>query len=386
MTDELLIFNCCTVTPFKKIEHGYILILEHKIIDVGSSPSKSWMKKNVIDAEGRIVCPGFIDVHIQGAGGSDVLDGTVKGLENISRTCARFGVTGFLATTVFKKNQKNEYLKLAAEYTGRDLGGAELLGIHIEGPFISYQKRGMIQNDSISLPEISTLEQIIDITGKSLRMMTIAPEQEGCLNIIEKLTENNIVASFGHSVASYEQTVQGIKAGITHATHLFNAMNPIHHREPGPVPAIFENDTVYAQIIVDGVHIHPAVLRFAYKALSPERLVLITDGMQAMGLEEGIYEYDGVKYESKDGTARYQDGTLIGTTLGISYILERFIKFSDCSICEASMCASLNPARVLGIEKTKGSIEKGKDADLVILNHDFSVWKTIKGGRIIYEQ
>jgi len=387
MENILELHNCHIVTPFKEIESGDIIIADGKIIEIKSADIRKASKSNrTIDVNGRITGPGFIDVHIQGAGGFDVLDTTSVGLETISKTCLRFGVTGFVATTVFKKDQKNEHLSIAAENTGNDFGGAELLGIHIEGPFISPERRGMIQSDSISKPDKRILKEIYAITGKSLRIVTIAPEIEGCLKIIESICEQNTVASFGHSLASYEQTLNGIKAGISHVTHLLNAMNSIHHREPGPLPAIVENESVTAQVIFDGVHIHPAVLRLTCKLLGPERIVLITDGMQAMGLPEGFYEYDGVEYESRDGTARYQDGTLIGTTLGMCSILERFIKFSGSSLCEAFRCASLNPAKVLGIENRKGSIEKGKDGDLVILDHDFSVWKTIKGGKIVYEQ
>jgi N-acetylglucosamine-6-phosphate deacetylase len=379
--------NCHVVTPFEEMEAGDILIADGKIFDVRPTCSHaSQSGLTIVDAGGRIAAPGFIDVHIQGAGGYDVLEGSAKGLEVISRTCARFGVTGFLATTVFKRNKKNDHLRIATENTGEDLGGAELLGSHIEGPFIAPVKKGMIHSDSLSEPSSGVLDEIYDITGGTLRMMTIAPELQGCLDIIGKLCEKNIIASFGHSAATYEQTVQGIEAGLTHVTHLFNAMNPIHHRDPGPLPAIFETDKVSAQVIFDGVHIHPGILRLANRIVGPERIILITDGMQAMGFPDGFYEYDGKKYESQGGVAQYLDGTLIGTTLGMSSLLERYLRFTGGSLCEAARCASLNPAKVLGVEKTRGSIEKGKDADIVILNPDFSVWKTIKGGKIVYER
>ncbi|UCB45578.1 MAG: N-acetylglucosamine-6-phosphate deacetylase [Spirochaetota bacterium] len=385
MEKKLELHNCHIITPFEEMESGNITIANGKIIDIRSAENKrSSDGRNIIDADGRITAPGFIDVHIQGAGGYDVLDGTVEGLETISKTCASFGVTSFLATTVFKKGQKNQHLKVAADTTGRVLGGAGLIGIHIEGPFIAEDKKGMIRQDSLSEPDESVLEEIYEITEGCLRMMTIAPEMKGCLNIIEKLCENNIVASFGHSLANYEQTVQGIDAGLTHVTHLFNAMKPIHQRDPGPLPAIFENKKISAQVIFDGVHIHPSVLRLTKSVIGSERIVLITDGMQAMGLPEGFYEYDNERYESRDGVAHYMDGTLIGTTLGMNSLFERFVSITASLLSEASRCSSLNPAMTLGIENSKGSIEKGKDADIVILNHDYTVWKTIKGGEIVY--
>jgi N-acetylglucosamine-6-phosphate deacetylase len=386
MGNMLELQNCHIITPFEEMETGDIIIKNDKIFDIRSADNKKPSTgKDIIDAGGRIAAPGFIDVHIQGAGGYDVLDASLEGLEAISKTCASFGVTSFLATTVFKRGQKNEHLKVAADTIEGDLGGAGLLGIHIEGPFIAPEKKGMIRPDSLSGPDRNLLKEIFEVTGGGLRMMTIAPELCGCLSIIEELCENSIVASFGHSMANYEQTMKGIDAGITHVTHLFNAMKPIHQRDPGPLPVIFEKKKVSAQVICDGVHIHPSILRLTNNVIGPERIVLITDGMQGMGLPDGYYEYNGERYESRRGEARYLDGTLIGTTLGMNNLLERFVTITESSLCNASRCTSWNSAVTLGVDKTKGSIEPGKDADIVILNSDYSVWKTIKGGEIVYE-
>lgn len=385
MKEKLLITNCDIITPFEEIINGEVLIQEDRILEIVPSGSFS-EHQAVIDAGGRILAPGFIDLHIQGAGGYDVLDGEVLGLNTISKTCIRFGVTGFLATSVFRGDNSNQHLKVASECTGKNLEGADLFGIHLEGPFIAPEKRGMIRSDCISEPSERVLEGILNLTEGSLCLMTIAPELSGSLGIIRKLREKNIVTSFGHSLATYKQTVRGIEAGISHVTHLFNAMQPIHHRDPGPLPAIFENDKVTTQVIFDGVHIHPSLLRFTQKVLGDKRIVLITDGMQAMGLADGYYEYNGLKYESKNGTARYMNETLIGTSLGMNKLVERFVTFTGSSLLKAVRCASFNPASVLRIENRKGSIEKGKDADIVIMNRDLSVWKTIKGGKVVYEE
>jgi N-acetylglucosamine-6-phosphate deacetylase len=215
-------------------------------------------------------------------------------------------------------------------------------------------------------------------------MMTIAPEVNGSLGIIRRLVDSDIVASFAHSDADYEQTLAGIEAGISHVTHLFNAMSGVHHRAPGPLVAIFESEEVTAQLIADGVHIHPPVLRCAFEILRPSRIVLITDGMQAMGLPDGKYVYNGIEYESKNGTARYKDGTLIGTALGLSELLKKLIGFTNCSLDTAIRMVTENPAKVLGIDDRKGSIATGKDADLVLLNDDLSVQTTIVGGKIVF--
>lgn len=338
-----------------------------------------------IDASGRFLFPGFIDLHIQGAGGADMLDNSRDKLHIISQTCARYGVTGFLGTTVYHPDEANMHISSAVQEAHQDLGGARFLGFHLEGPFIAPKKRGMIQLTSICAPSAKVLEDIIEITGGLLRMMTIAPELKGSIEIIKRLVDQSIVASFGHSTASYEETLRSFEAGINHVTHLFNAMNQMHHRAPGPLLAIFESEGVTAQVISDGVHIVPPMIRFAVSILGSDRCILITDGMRAMGLPEGTYIYDGIEYVSKGGVARYYDGTLIGTTLGLNQIARRFLDFTGLPLHTVAKVASWNPASVLGLTGRKGSIEEGKDADMVILNRDFSVWKTIVGGKIVYD-
>jgi N-acetylglucosamine-6-phosphate deacetylase len=340
----------------------------------------------VLDAGGRTLAPGFIEPHIQGAGGADILDATPEALQTISRTCARFGVTSFLATTVYKPRQKNPHLRLAAEYTGRDLGGAHLLGTHLEGPFISQHKRGMIQLDCLSEPSSAVLADIYTLLGDTLKMMTVAPELPGSEEIVRTLMANKAVASFGHSKATYEEALWGFDMGIAHVTHLFNAMPSIHHRDPSPLAAIFERPAVTCQVITDGVHIHPAVVRMTYKILGPERFVTITDGIQALGLPDGRYVYNGMEYECKNGTPRYKDGTLIGTAVTLNDLLARLMRFTGCSLAEAIRTVTANPARVLGLEKRKGSVALGYDADLVILEKDLSVNTTLVAGKIVYQR
>lgn len=385
MKEELFIRNC-SVFHAKNRDNSRINILVRgkSISKITSSTAET--ARDCIDAGGRTVTPGLIDVHIQGAGGADVLDSSEEAMRIISKTCARFGTTSFLATTVFRPEGENTHLEICADCVGKDLGGAHLLGTHIEGPFISFKKRGMIHDECICAPDIQTFKRVVSTTKKSLMMMTIAPELDGNISIIEALTSCGIVAAFGHSHASYEQTLKGIEAGITHVTHLFNAMPQLHHREPGPLLAIFENPQVSAQIISDGVHLHPRIIDFAYKNLGIRRCILITDAMQALGLPEGRYTYNGMEYVSKQGTARYHDGTLIGTTMGLNLLMLRFHQFTGSSFEDAVKAASENPARLLGIDNTKGSLEVGKDADLVIWDFDDSVWATIVNGKVVYKK
>ncbi len=379
---SLLIANCELYDAPGGAPPTSVLTQDGKIEAIGS-PARA---EHVLDAGGRIVAPGLIDVHIQGAGGADVLDATPKALEKMSRACARFGVTGFLATTVYKPGQENRHLRVAAECVGCDLGGARLLGTHLEGPFISLQKRGMIQPDCITLPSPAVLSDIYAALGDTLKMMTVAPELPGSDELVRTLLDRGTVASFGHSKATYDEAVRGFGMGITHVTHLFNAMASLHHRDPGPLAAIFERPEITCQVITDGVHIHPAVLRLAFHALGPERFVTITDGMHAMGLPDGHYVYNKLEYESKDGTARYKDGTLIGTALGLSQMLARLTRLAPCSTATAIKTVTENAARVLGLERAQGTITPGREADLVILDKDLSVHATIVAGRIVYQR
>jgi len=274
-----LIENCRLYNTPETVPLQSILVRNGMIERVGPADT-SVRADRVLDAHGRLAAPGFIDVHIQGAGGADVLDATPEALQTLSRTCARFGVTGFLATTIYRPGQENHHLKVVADSVGYDLGGAHLLGAHLEGPFISPERRGMIQPDCLGQPSDAVLDEIYALLGDSLRMMTVAPELAGNAEIIRTLKQRGAVVSFGHSKATYEEAAGGFDAGISHVTHLFNAMPSLHHRDPGPLGAIFERSDVTCQVIADGVHIHPSVLRLAYHALGPSRFVTITDGIR----------------------------------------------------------------------------------------------------------
>ncbi len=380
----LLIQNCRPV-GVREIGGAGSILVDNGVIAWIDEGEPSVQAERTLDARGRIAAPGFIDVHIQGAGGADVLDGTPEALQTISRACARFGVTSFLGTTVYRPGQENRHLRVAAEACGQDLGGARMLGIHLEGPFISPQKRGMIQPDCVTAPAATIMDEILTAAGQRLKMMTIAPELSGGPDVIRTLKARGIVAALGHTNANYEQTRQGFDAGISHVTHLFNAMPPMHHRIPGPIVAVFERADVSVQVITDGVHIHPSMLRLAFDVIGPERFITITDAMLAAGLPDGKYTYNGIEYESKNGTARYRDGTLIGTSLGLNQMLARLIHATGCSLTTAVKTVTENPARALGLHDRKGSLKVGYDADIVLLNEDLSVHATIVAGRVVYE-
>jgi len=385
MVGRLLLRNCMLYNSLNDGNAVDILVQDGIIVQIGKV-SKNHESGHLLDADGRMVVPGFIDVHIQGAGGADILDGTLDALQTISKTLARYGTTSFLATTVVHSHKDNHHLELAAQYTGENLGGAHLLGIHLEGPFVNPKKKGGMATTSIYDYSSKALDDIFNITGSTLKMMTIAPELAGNLDAINRLVDFGVIASFGHSNATYDETARGLKAGITHVTHLFNAMPPFHHRSPGPLPAIFENEDVSVQIIADGVHLHPSVVNMAYQLVGEKRTICITDGIQAIGLPEGRYLYNGREYESKNGAARYLDGTLIGTAISLEQISLRFMEFTACSLETAINTGTKNPAKLLGIADRKGTIEIGRDADLVVLDKDLSVWATVIAGRVVFQK
>jgi len=382
MPQRLLIHNC-RLSSAPENPPVTIVVEGSSITSLDRAPVDG---ETILDAGGRIAAPGFIDLHIQGAGGSDVLDGTPGALQTMSATLARLGTTGFLGTTVSQPHRGNAHLQLMRQSVNQDLGGARLLGIHLEGPFVNVKRKGGLSPDALYAPSREALEALYAVTGDALRMMTIAPELPGNLEIIRALVSHGTVAAFAHSEATYEQTLQGFEAGISHVTHIFNAMPSLHHRTPGPITAIFEHSTVTAQVISDGNHLHPAIVHLVYRVLGPDRCACITDGVQGMGLPDGLYLYNGKEYLSKEGAARYLDGTLIGTTMGLGAIARRFMAFTHCSLSEALGTVTSVPAKVLGLEHAKGSLAAGKDADIVILDPDFSVFCTIVAGSIVYRK
>ncbi|HZW39867.1 MAG TPA: N-acetylglucosamine-6-phosphate deacetylase [Ignavibacteriaceae bacterium] len=338
----------------------------------------------VIDCHNFLVSPGFIEVHLQGAGGSDILDGNIEALEKISHSLASLGTTSFLGTTVVTPEDNSKHITELKKYVNQKLSGAYLLGFHLEGPFINPSKKGGLSEKCIYPPSLEGIKEILKLSDSTVRMMTIAPELENSLEVIKYLKENNVIPSFAHSEADYKQTKKGFEAGINHVTHFFNAMKPLHHRNPGPLGAIFENENITAQVISDGHHLHPSIIRLIYKVLGSKRMILITDGMKSMGLPEGKYIYNGKEYISEGGAAKYPDGTLIGSTMSLGNIAYKFMEFTRCSIEEALNTITINPAKLLKIDDRKGCISVGHDADLVLLDNQFNCKAAIIGGEIKY--
>jgi N-acetylglucosamine-6-phosphate deacetylase len=336
----------------------------------------------VHDAGGLTVIPGLIDIHVHGAGGFDFLSAAgPEDIAGVARTLARLGTTAFLGTTVHWKDDSN--IRLIGSCVGKDLGGASLLGTHIEGPFINEKRRGGIQPGSILPPSGKFLAELTKISSSTIRIMVVAPEIPGVSALLPAMKDLGIVAALGHTDADRAQADLGFKSGIRHVIHTFNAMRPLLHRDPGPLLALYENPDVTCELISDGNHVDPGMVKFFYETIGLGRMALMSDGMRTVGLPEGRFEYYGRQAETKDGTSRYADGTLIGSSLGLLQLVKRFIRFTGCPLKEAIAAASQVPARVIGVQDRKGSVAAGKDADLVLVDADLDPKMTMVAGRIV---
>lgn len=335
----------------------------------------------IIDAKGNFVSPGLIDIHIHGSGGHDTMDGSLDDIKVISKSISEHGVTAFLPTTMtMDKNKIYKALDSVRIAMRSKLKGAKVLGAHMEGPFISEKYKGAQKKDFILKPDVEFIKGYEDI----IKIITIAPEEDKGFNFIKTVKENtNIVLSMGHTNSNYNQAREAIKCGITHATHTFNAMTPLNHREPGVVGAIMTSD-ISAELIADKIHINPAIFQILLKQKGKDKVVLITDSMRAGCMQDGISELGGQKVIVKDHAARLANGTLAGSILTLEKAVKNVYENTDLELYEAVALASLNPAKVIDIYEQKGSIKQGKNADFVIFDKDFKVMQTICEGESIY--
>ncbi|GLH65118.1 N-acetylglucosamine-6-phosphate deacetylase [Parageobacillus sp. G301] len=386
-----LLKNAVIYAETGKIEQGYVLTEGDKVIEVGpmsSCPASSEAEVIELDPSFSIV-PGFIDVHIHGASGADVMDATDESLRTMAKTLPKEGTTSFLATTMTAPIADIERaLQNVAQYIYRSNppGEAEVLGIHLEGPFISPKRSGAQHPKNIIEPNIELFQKWQNIANGHIRLVTLAPEEKNGLALAAYLKETGVVASIGHSDAVYEQVTAAIQSGVTHATHLFNGMRGIHHREPGVAGAVLMHDEVVCELIVDGIHVAPEMVRFAYKMKGSDGLILITDAMRAKCLGAGIYELGGQDVIVQGEKATLRDGTLAGSILKLGDAVKNAMSFTGCTLEDIISMASWNPAKQLGVSDKKGSIRAGKDADLVVLDEQHHVVMTICRGKLAYSK
>lgn len=331
-----------------------------------------------MDGNGMWLIPGMIDVHIHGANGYDMMDGTEYSVQEVSRACAATGCTSFLATSVSSTIEDLlDMIRSVKAVIGREQG-ARIAGIHLEGPYLNPKRKGMQNEKYLRHPNLDEMKIIFQEAGALIKMVTIAPELPGGLELISFLKEQGVVIAVAHSDATYEEAKLAFAAGASHVTHCFNGMRPIHHRDPGLIVAAFEEPHVSLQAIVDQVHLHPAIVRLMHRLKGPEGMVLITDALQAMGLGDDHYIFGGHHVTVSEGIARLADGTLASSTVTMNEAL-RLTEANGISMEDAVHMASTTPARILGLSH-KGKIEVGYDADLVLMDERYQVqWTMIEG-------
>jgi len=387
---KTIVFNGKIISGDTIIPRGYIGIENGTIaeIGVGGPTHKSAIRPSAegahwIDAEGDYICPGFIDLHVHGVGICDLYKDTSLGIKKMAKILASQGVTSFLPTLITAPIEKIiESISVISECSNEQYG-ANILGINMEGPFLNEEKRGAHPLKYIKAPNLPDLKKIIDAAQGKLKMMTIAPELPGAMDLVSSLKQNGVIPAMGHTTATYEDTVSALDGGINYICHIFNAMPPFHHRSPGPIPAILIKKDVFVEIIADGVHLHPAVIKLLYQIKQREKILLITDALAGIMRKGDRAEFAGVQVESNGLGAYNENNTLMGSVTPMNRAIQNMIQFTDSSLTSVIKLATINPANILGIGQKKGTIEIGKDADLVILGEDFSVKSTIVAGKLI---
>ena len=372
--------------PEGHIAPGALLIDGNRIGAVSSAPAADGLPV-IQQPDGAVLLPGFIDLQINGGWGHDFTqepESVLVVAEHLPAT----GVTAFLPTVVTASWERypailaNLNATIAESWKRTDV--ARPLGGHIEGPFLSPRKPGAHNPTHLRLPTVADAQALLQ--AGSVKLLTLAPELDGALEVISALSAAGIVVSAGHSMATWEQAQAGFAAGIRYGTHLFNAMPPLHHRDPGLVGALLNRADVPVGLMLDGVHIHPEVVRMVYRLKGAAGITLITDAIAALGMPPGRYQLSDRTIIVNRTSARLSDGTLAGSIMTMDQAVRNMVAFTGCSLAEAAIMAAQTPARLLRIEDRQGVLRPGADADIVVLDAHLEVWMTLIGGQIVYAQ
>ncbi len=379
-------------TPQEEIPEP-LLFIEDGLISAVTSRAQTEIPRNATvvdltkDFAGSILAPGFVDIHMHGGAGLDVMRASLAELPHLNQFLTTHGVTGYFPTTVAAPlDQTYAALERLADVIASPPDSrngntvqARALGIHLEGPFLSHKRRGVHPPEYLVEPTLEIFERLWQAARGQVRMMTIAPELPGALEVIAEAARRKVCVSIGHSDAVLEAARAGVRAGARHATHTFNAMRPLDHRDPGILAEVLTDNQLTADIIVDGVHVAPAVVQLFLQAKGVERAVLITDATAAAGMPDGTYQLGPLQVEVKDGRCT-MDGKLAGSVLTMDCAVRNVTQFSGWSLQDAVRAATLNPARAVGLTQ-HGQIFPGAEANLVVLSPDGEVRKTIVRGR-----
>ncbi|MBU5454358.1 N-acetylglucosamine-6-phosphate deacetylase [Caproiciproducens sp. MSJ-32] len=376
-----MIIKNCNIIYLDRIEKGSVLVENGKIKAINPA---SYNTVEVIDGEGLYLSPGFIDVHIHGAGGYDTMDGTYEAINEISKTIVKHGTTSFTPTTMtvaISDIRKSMEAIKEAKLNGTD--GANVLGAHLEGPFISGKAIGAQNPNFLAEPTLENFKAMVGDCEDAVVSITIAPEIPGAKELAKELSRKGIVCSIGHTKATYSEAMEGIKCGFSHATHLFNAMTPFTHREPGVVGAIFDSD-ITTETISDGIHISYPSLRIAYKQKTTDKVLLVTDAMMACCMPDGMYTLGGQDVVVTEGAARLVSGSLAGSVLTLDKAVYNVYKNVGYPLHEAVKMATYNAAKHCKVDNKKGLIKEGYDADLLLFDDEINIKKVFVGGKEVY--
>lgn len=378
----MLIKNIKVITPFELLIGYEVLVVDGKIKDIVPEGKYDEKEFELIDGKDNYLSPGFIDIHNHGNSGYDIMDASEKALDQMGRYHISNGVTSYLGTVItssydniIKAMNNIKTYKNKKDYS-------RLLGVHLEGPFFNQSKKGAQPEEYIKLPDLEKIKFIIEESGERLKMVSMAPELPGALDIIEYIKSKNIAVAMAHTNASYEEAKRGIAYGGTIATHLFNGMREFNHREPGVIGAVLNDERVYCEIIYDRIHLHDGAVEIALRMKGHEKIILISDAMRAAGLEDGEYELGGQKVIVSEGAARLESGSLAGSTLNLKQAVYNMTHYLDIPIHQVVRMASLNPAKALGLNNL-GSIEVGNIADLIIFDNNIDIKNVILQGNLI---
>ena len=377
-----LVRNASLVLPDGVLDQGWLLVEDGRITGVAATTGQPEPvvspETAVHDLAGRHVLPGFVDIHVHGGGGAAFSAGDADQALVAARFHLGHGTTTIMASTVTGSMSELEHH--IGELSGLVQDGI-LAGIHLEGPFISKARCGAHDPGLLRAPARTDVSRLLRAGDGTVRMVTLAPELEGGLDAVRLLTESGVIAAVGHTDATYAQTREAIELGAPVGTHVFNAMRPVHHREPGPVTALLEQEQVLCEVVNDGLHVHPSVVSLMFAAAGAHRIALITDAMVAAGVGDGEYQLGALTVQVRDGEARLTDGdSLAGSTLTMDRALRNAVRLAGVPLADAAISASLTPARALGIADRVGSLETGKQADLVVLDEDLRVVSVMRRG------
>lgn len=381
---HMLIKNVKIISPYEVLEGLGVKINEGKIVEINLDHLLEDSEGEIIDGGGNYLSPGFIDIHNHGNSGYDVMDSTEEALDKIGEFHLSNGVTSYLGTIITSSYENIiKAMKNIVDYDNK-LGKANILGIHLEGPFFHLEKKGAQPEEYIKLPDLNRIQELLEIARGKLKMVSLAPELKGSIEVIAKLKASNVAVAMAHTNATFESAQRGINSGITIATHLYNGMRSFNHREPGVIGASLLDNRVYCELIYDRIHLHDAAAKMALKMKGYDKIVLVSDAMMAAGLGDGEYLLGNQKVFVKDGAARLASGSLAGSTLNLKQAVYNMVKFLEVPIHEAVKMASLNPAKAINMGRELGSIRVGKRADLIIFDKNIDIKHTISGGNLIW--